>query len=139
VDWVVTLAVLVLDLLAGEIGLKFALLESGDQFDAEQGNREERFADLCQQRLCDRQRKRQTNDEAGALAGVGLNQQSAAHGADCFVDHIHADATPGNLGDRTGRWKSPGAATTRSDLPGLAGCPGSNKPFLRPWRGSRRN
>ena len=105
-DRVTALVVLVLDLFARQISLERALLNAGHQFDAEQGNGKDGIAGLGQQCLGNRQRKRQANDETRSLAGFGLDQQGAAHGPNRRVDHVHADATPGNLGDRRGGGKT---------------------------------
>ena len=50
----------------------------------------------------DGQRQRQAHGHAGADAEHGFDLDAPAHGVDVALDHVHADAAPGDLGDHVG-------------------------------------
>jgi hypothetical protein len=50
----------------------------------------------------DGQGQRQAHRHAGADAAHGFDLDAAAHGADVALDHVHADAAAGDLGDLLG-------------------------------------
>ena len=60
-------------------------------------------ANLYEHRLRDCKRLRQTQGERGALAGFGGDFQRTAELANFAVDHVHANATTGELADGVGR------------------------------------
>ena len=65
-------------------------------------------AGLDDQRGDDRQRQRDLDGEAQALAGHRLDVDGAADLIDIGADDVHADAAAGYGGDLRRRWKSPG-------------------------------
>src|SRR5690606_24784251 len=66
-------------------------------------HRELGFADAHEHRLGHRQRLRQAQGEAGALAAAGGDVERTAELADLAGDHVHADAATRQSADLVGR------------------------------------
>ncbi|MNS21843.1 hypothetical protein D3C72_536200 [compost metagenome] len=85
---------------------QFGRRHADDALDGVQRNGVLLFAQVHHQRTVDRHGERQADQEARALALGRLDTHRAAQLLDLFVYHIHAQATPGNLGDLLGSGKA---------------------------------
>ena len=74
-------------------------LEIKHLLDHDRGNRVVASAGTHQQSLGDRERERDEQTELGAFAVLGGDFDAAAEAGHFALDHVHANAAPGNLRD----------------------------------------
>ncbi len=96
-------AVVELRLVLGEMLQDLVARQPRDALDGRQRQRERLVADVDDQRVRDRERVRQPDQEARALAAACLDAHRAAELLDLVVDDVHADATAGRLRELAGR------------------------------------
>ena len=96
-------AVVELRLVLGQVLQDLLSRQSSDALHRRQRQRERLLADVHDQRMGDRKRVRQTNQEPRALSRRRLDPHRATELLHLVVDDVHADAAPGRLCELAGR------------------------------------
>ena len=95
-------AVVELRLVLGQVLQDLVARQARDALDGRQRQRERLLADVDDQRVRDRERVRQADQEARALPRRRLDAHRAAELLDLVVDDVHADAAAGRLRELAG-------------------------------------
>ena len=87
---------------AAQVRGRFLARQAHHALDGRQRQRVQLIAGAHHERVADRERQRQADREARALARLAVHVQRAAELLDLGGDHVHADAAPGLLRQRAG-------------------------------------